>query len=416
MHHFRASSGLRQVKTRRTLARVAAASTAVLLTSGLIALPASAATTAPRQLYYGTDQAGTSGGNGEASSDWAGYDVTNGDYKSVSASWVQPTVSCTTGETSYSAFWVGLDGDGSESVEQIGTSSDCDNGTPTYSAWYEFYPQASQDLAATVKAGDQLTATVTASSAGTYKLVLTDKTQGWTKTETGSAPDAQNASAEIIAEAPSSARAGNVLPLANFAKVKFTDVKVNGKPLSSDATAIDMADNTGSTKASTSTLSTTASGAAFTVTWKSAGSTGQQPFGIGGGFGQGAGQGSGSSGSGGTGDGSGGSGQGGTGDGYGQGGTGGGYGQGGTGDGSGQGGTGADSGSTGLTGYPWGSGGWSDGWTDGWITVGGSGASGDGTGASSGSGWEDSGSALAQAWSDWQQQLAALAAVGRWSA
>src|SRR6476619_5079825 len=48
--------------------------------------------------------------SGTRSADWAGWDVTGDTYTSVSASWVQPTVTCTTDDTGYSAFWVGLDG------------------------------------------------------------------------------------------------------------------------------------------------------------------------------------------------------------------------------------------------------------------------------------------------------------------
>ena len=44
----------------------------------------------------------------------------------------------------YAAFWVGLDGYTSKSVEQLGTDSDCTNvNSPSYYAWYEMYPAAS---------------------------------------------------------------------------------------------------------------------------------------------------------------------------------------------------------------------------------------------------------------------------------
>lgn len=45
-----------------------------------------------------------------------------------------------------SAFWVGLDGSSSTSVEQLGRDSDCDSGTPSYYAWYEMYPNPSVTL------------------------------------------------------------------------------------------------------------------------------------------------------------------------------------------------------------------------------------------------------------------------------
>ncbi|MGN6721755.1 MAG: G1 family glutamic endopeptidase, partial [Marmoricola sp.] len=54
------------------------------------------------------------------SSNWSGYATTMGPFTSVSASWTQPTVNCAaTGKKSaYSSFWVGIDGDGSSTVEQ----------------------------------------------------------------------------------------------------------------------------------------------------------------------------------------------------------------------------------------------------------------------------------------------------------
>src|SRR5262245_7033344 len=57
------------------------------------------------------------------SSNWSGYAVTGGRYTSVSASWTEPSVSCS--GTAYSSFWVGLDGDTSGTVEQTGTDADC---------------------------------------------------------------------------------------------------------------------------------------------------------------------------------------------------------------------------------------------------------------------------------------------------
>src|SRR4051794_32080572 len=61
------------------------------------------------------------------SSNWSGYAVTGGTYTSVSASWTEPSVSCS--GTAYSSFWVGLDGDTSSTVEQTGTDADCSGST-----------------------------------------------------------------------------------------------------------------------------------------------------------------------------------------------------------------------------------------------------------------------------------------------
>jgi hypothetical protein len=79
-----------------------------------------------------------------SSSNWAGYAASgsNGAFTSASASWTQPAGQCTGGST-YAAFWVGLDGYTSHTVEQIGTEADCSGRTPQYYVWYEIYPGAS---------------------------------------------------------------------------------------------------------------------------------------------------------------------------------------------------------------------------------------------------------------------------------
>ncbi len=228
------------------------------------------------------------------STDWSGWDVTGSTYTSVSAAWTVPTVTCAAGETSYSADWVGLDGDGSNSVEQTGTSSDCSSGTPTYSAWYEFYPAVAVSLTNTVKAGDKISASVVAvKGTDRFTLVVTDSTQRWTKTETGDSPSGTGASAEIIAEAPSgSERSDSVLPLADFKTVTFSDVLVNGSKLgaATGAGKIAMVDNYENPMATVSELT---GSDRFTVTWVSSGnsigtqqsSSGQGAAGSSGGFG-----------------------------------------------------------------------------------------------------------------------------------
>src|SRR5947208_14092498 len=59
------------------------------------------------------------------SSNWSGYDVTGSGALDATGSWVQPSVlSCSRKENSWSSPWVGIDGDTSGTVEQIGTDSD----------------------------------------------------------------------------------------------------------------------------------------------------------------------------------------------------------------------------------------------------------------------------------------------------
>src|SRR5437588_10581408 len=197
------------------------------------------------------------------SSNWSGYSAINGRYTTVSASWKQPTASCTS-QTTYSSFWVGLDGDGSNTVEQTGTSADCSGGTPRYYAWYEMYPKFPVNLSLAVQPGDSMSASVTTDGRGKFTLHIQDNSSGdYVTTQT--LKRARLASAEVIAEAPSGS--GGVLPLTNFGTASFSAATVNGQAIGSfNPDRIDMVAN-GITKATTSALS---GGTAFSVAWKHA--------------------------------------------------------------------------------------------------------------------------------------------------
>jgi Peptidase A4 family len=195
------------------------------------------------------------------STNWSGYAATGRVFTSVSASWTEPTVICS--GTAYSSFWVGLDGDTSGTVEQTGTSADCSGSAPQYYAWYEMYPKYPTNLNKPVQPGDALSASVTTDGAGRFTLTIADSTQHWTFSTTQRLKSAQLASAEVIAEAPSS-RSG-VLPLANFGTVSFANATANGVSLATlNPDPITMV--SGSTvKAQPSNISSSGS---FSVTWK----------------------------------------------------------------------------------------------------------------------------------------------------
>jgi hypothetical protein len=195
------------------------------------------------------------------STNWSGYAVTGNRFTSVSASWTEPTAKCSA--TAYSSFWVGLDGDTSGTVEQTGTDADCSGSTPRYYAWYEMYPKFPVNLSGTVRPGDKLSASVTTNGSGIFTLKITDSTQGWSNTTTARLKSAKLASAEVIAEAPSSS--GGVLPLANFGTVNFTGASANGVSLDKLPNLDPITMASGSTvKAQPSGISS----GAFSVTWK----------------------------------------------------------------------------------------------------------------------------------------------------
>lgn len=200
--------------------------------------------------------------NATTSTNWSGYAAASGTYTSVSASWTEPTGTCS-GSAKYSSFWVGLDGYNSGTVEQTGSEVDCSGSTPQYYSWYEMYPAYPVNFSNTVRPGDHFTGSVTHTSGSSYTLKLSDTTQGWSHTVTKSLSGAANSSAEVIAEAPSSS--SGVLPLAHFSPITFTSATVNGSAIGNfNPTEIIMADSAGRDEDSVSSLS---GGNSFKVTW-----------------------------------------------------------------------------------------------------------------------------------------------------
>jgi hypothetical protein len=209
---------------------------------------------------------------------WSGYAVqkTKGTkFTDVAGSWVEPAVTCA-GGNQYSAFWVGIDGYSSDSVEQLGTSSNCDGTTPKYNSWWEMYPAQPVSLPIKtypVQAGDTLTASVSV-SADLFTLSISSS-RGWSFSTTTTGPSGlKQSSAEWITEAPSST---SVLPLADFGTVGFTNCTAAlsrraSEPISSFTAKSGPHEITmkakGTTKAAPSALN--ASGNGFTVTWEHA--------------------------------------------------------------------------------------------------------------------------------------------------
>ena len=156
--------------------------------SSAFALPGSMTMPAMVQLSYSNSN--------WYSSNWSGYAVnaSAGSVTSASGSWIVPTVSGGTG-TAYAAFWTGIDGFSSSTVEQIGTIAQSSSSfsfrgsktTVAYYAWYEFYPLESiqtittattpTGTPATVMPGDIISAAVTYVSGTTFTLTINDKTR-----------------------------------------------------------------------------------------------------------------------------------------------------------------------------------------------------------------------------------------------
>jgi hypothetical protein len=224
---------------------------------------------------------GNQGDSASDSLDWAGYVVTGHTFSGVSGAWRQPGVTCTATKASQSAFWVGLDGfsKSDQTVEQIGTDSDCSKaskkapGVAEYYAWYELFPAGLVVLPTgtyAVTPGDQLSASVHVSGT-TYTLVLQDG-QKWTYSATVNTPTTeQNASAEWIAESPSTCQK-KCKPglLADFGSVTFTNASADSTTLVDEAAAAQPITMTTKKAAATLAVPSAVSAASgFVVTWLS---------------------------------------------------------------------------------------------------------------------------------------------------
>ncbi|MGA2211275.1 MAG: G1 family glutamic endopeptidase [Acidimicrobiales bacterium] len=158
-------------------------------------------------------------------SNWAGYIAlgTKAEFTTVAADWTVPAVTCLKDGDLY-APWVGIDGDGSGTVEQTGVQTSCASGKPVESAWYEMYPKSPKYYSKPIAAGDAITASVTEAKQK-FTLTISDTTKGWTETVTKKLKTAKEVSAEAVIEAPGGFPA--------ISSVDFTNVLFNGQDLSS---------------------------------------------------------------------------------------------------------------------------------------------------------------------------------------
>lgn len=241
------------------------------------------------------------------SSNWSGYAETTtavtggtppitgtvGSVTNASGQWTVPAITGPSGRGAYySSAWVGIDGYGDTTVEQIGTEQDWSNGRPSYYAWFEMYPSVGYELNTRVfpvAAGDVMTATVVCTniSTGAFTLSLSDVTKGWSFSPANypqyakqTLKSAKEESAEWVMEAPSSSR--GVLPLADFKTINFSNCSaiINGASCGITTTGaydpITMETSTGMPEATPSGLTPTSSSGvpqAFSVNWGSSGAT-----------------------------------------------------------------------------------------------------------------------------------------------
>ncbi len=199
---------------------VGAASIALLM--GLSSAPASAHAAPATPILASSELRLT-----ENTASWAGYAVTvdkGHAVTDVKGTWVQPSFigNCASNNFSMVVIWVGIDGFGDNTVEQIGTYVSCYDGAVTYGAWYEFYPSPMVFFqTTTIHPGDAITTQVSyAKSTGEFDLSIFDSTDGQGAGVVTTDTSAHLASAEWVVEAPT--YSNEIVPLPDFGSVRWS--------------------------------------------------------------------------------------------------------------------------------------------------------------------------------------------------
>ena len=159
------------------------------------------------------------------SSNWAGYAVTRGPYRSVSGQWTVPAVR-PTGRSAFSAQWVGIDGFSTTSLIQAGTQADFYAGAAHYSAWWEILPAPAVPVRGlTIRAGDVVSVTIARVAGGRWRISIHDARSGsFTTTRAYAGP---GSSAEWIEEAP--VINSRLAVLAAHPPIVFDNLTANGR-------------------------------------------------------------------------------------------------------------------------------------------------------------------------------------------
>jgi Peptidase A4 family len=184
----------------------------------------------------------------EPSANWSGYADAEASSAStvsnVSGSWTIPRVQCLPApyqnQDVFNANWVGIDGFNDQTVEQLGSATQCFEGVEYYYVWYEMYPANTVEEGTTAcindnvncpQPGDRVSASVNVTSAGSgennYTLTLTDHSrpqESFSVTAQCATTTCVDSSAEWIVERPAVAPPFGVqiLPLSDFTRTFFS--------------------------------------------------------------------------------------------------------------------------------------------------------------------------------------------------
>jgi len=202
---------------------------------------------------HGPVKAANGSVTGAQSINWSGYADSESGTKTVSqvsGSWTIPSTQCLPApyenQDAFIANWVGIDGYTDQTVEQLGTATQCFEGVEYYYVWYEMYPAGTVEEGTTAcinsnvdcpQPGDKVSASVSVTAAGSgensYDLTLTDHSrpaESFAVTQQCATATCLDASAEWVVERPAAAPPPpapvQVLPLADFSRTGFTSAGV----------------------------------------------------------------------------------------------------------------------------------------------------------------------------------------------
>lgn len=178
------------------------------------------------------------------STNWSGLEAHSKNqhqYSAVTATWVVPPIllASSDGNTDYSSFWIGLDGDGTKDLVQAGTEQDAAEFLgfvfSGYYAWSELLPnQPTENFVSDVDAGDEMAVEVwigTGSGSpnpngnrGSFRITDVTQSQEWRFDTALSGTKYNGTEAEWIMERPTVD--GSLPELAAYLFANMTDADV----------------------------------------------------------------------------------------------------------------------------------------------------------------------------------------------
>jgi hypothetical protein len=156
---------------------------------------------------------------------WAGYMAQRtGGFRSVSARWTVPDITCDDGEDSAVGVWVGMGSEtsGENTVDQTGTVTECDDGVARHRTFAEAFP-AKPVYLFDVNPGDTIHARITMGTGKFDYFIMdynTSKSAFGEMLTTG-----EGRSAEVIVEGPMN----DILP--EFGRIELQNAKINDLPI-----------------------------------------------------------------------------------------------------------------------------------------------------------------------------------------